>query len=138
PSWACSYRRVRSPRRSTAPIRLRTWRMRCVTWAMEARQARWSSFRRPAGGSSDADLSLHPLLVALTSFDRFRFPALRGGGRHERVEQPPGGLRDLVDRLVKRLGVSARRAGRTADLSHELQRGLPHLIVSCRWLKIME
>src|SRR5690606_27414376 len=52
--------------------------------------------------------------------------------------QPPGGLRDLVDRLVKRLGVSARRAGRTADLSHELQRGLPHLIVSCRWLKIME
>src|SRR5699024_9595250 len=74
--------------------------------------------RRP-----DADLALHPLLVALTPLDRLSLAALRRGLGHEVVEQTPSGYGDLVDGPRERLGVRAGGMSRPADLSHKLHGG---------------
>src|SRR5919112_2800542 len=67
---------------------------------------------------------------------RLHLAVLRRSNRHEVLEQVLGRVGDLVDRAVEGLLVRRRRARGTADLAHELQSGVLHLLRGRRGLEV--
>ena len=59
-------------------------------------------------------------------------------GRHQVVDEVPGDVRDLADRLVEHGLVGRRRLGRAGDLAHELQGRRVDLVVGRGRLEVVE
>src|SRR5688500_11718525 len=82
--------------------------------------------------------SAPPFGGAYPSFGRLLVPVLGRGGGLERVNQPPGDRRDVLDRGVERRLVGAGRSVEAAQLAHELQRGGADFFVGGRGIEVEE
>src|SRR5882672_861729 len=113
-----------------APTAVEICRMRLMRRRTKARQGGRVSGRPSAFGEA--------LARALTPLSRFFFTiAWRCAGR-ERLDQPMGGGCDLVNRLVERRFICARRPIAAAQLPNELQRRGADLVGGSRRRKIGE
>jgi hypothetical protein len=65
-------------------------------------------------------------------FQCFRFAVSRRGIRHQRFQQMMRSVRDFIDRAIESVLVCFRWLGESAQLSNELQRRRPNLIIR-RW-----
>ena len=71
-------------------------------------------------------------------FLSFFLAILRGGVGFERPEKPGGNAGDFIHRGEKGVLVGLRGLGETADLSYELERGGPNLVVGDGRIEVEE
>jgi hypothetical protein len=66
----------------------------------------------------------------------FDLAIARLGICHQRIQQIPGNHTHLLDGTIERRFVCLRRLIEARELSHELERGFPNLLVGSRGVKI--
>src|SRR5215211_2489746 len=76
------------------------------------------------------------LLPTMTWLNMSPAPSAHANRSRERVEEPAGGVRDLLDGAVEGGGVCPRRRVEARELAHELQRRGADLVLGRRRLEI--
>src|SRR5579859_3901035 len=80
--------------------------------------------------------SSEPLRSSRVSTFGFNLAIARLGIGHQRIQQIPGSRSHLLDGTIERYFVRLRRFIEARELSHELERGFPNLLVGSRGVKI--